>query len=595
VRRLVTAAALLGLAGGGASAQPAPPADQPAPPADRAASEAAAVDRAAPGPAATTAPAGADLDDVDLAILGQPTRQPDQRPAIVDSQLANGADVAALGGELTPRRFGAPRQHTEVSLTGYFRARGDALYNLDLDRGLDSAGQPLFPIPLGGGQWLDGGDTRLRTDLAIYSPRVGAAVKARIDWLDQLTFGGDAEAGTPRASAPSGSPGQRAVTAIAIKRAWGELLTPLGVLAVGRMGAHFGLGILANGGDCEDCDGGDAADRVAFVAPVVGHLLAVSWDASAAGASAKRPDGHAIDLEPSDDVSTWTLALLQVATPATRIRRALAGRTTVEYGAFVSRRRQDRDVPAAYLPGADGAIGPGSLIARDFTALSAGAWLRVLGPRYRVEAEIDHLRATVGQPSLIPGVELDQEATSRQLGAAVETEVALGPALVGVNAGYASGDDAPGFGAFPDPTASSTPPGALDGPQADFPADTTVDNFRFSPDYHIDEILFRRIIGTVTDAAYLRPHARVRLASVGHSHLSAGLAVVASWAIEGRSTPTGARRLGVELDPDLRLSATDDWSLVLSWAFLLPGPAFAAATGDARAAHALRARLEMRF
>ena len=44
------------------------------------------------------------------------------------------------------------------------------------------------------------------------------------------------------------------------------------------------------------------------------------------------------------------------------------------------------------------------------------------------------------------------------------------------------------------------------------PRDRTVDNFRFHPDYRIDRILFREIIGTVTDAVYLRPHARATLA-----------------------------------------------------------------------------------
>ena len=52
----------------------------------------------------------------------------------------------------------------------------------------------------------------------------------------------------------------------------------------GRMGYHWGLGILHNGGNCLDCDYGDTYDRVAFAAgfsghgfkfaPVVGEVLA---------------------------------------------------------------------------------------------------------------------------------------------------------------------------------------------------------------------------------------------------------------------------------------------------------------------------------
>ena len=32
-------------------------------------------------------------------------------------------------------------------------------------------------------------------------------------------------------------------------------------------------------------------------------------------------------------------------------------------------------------------------------------------------------------------------------------------------------------------------------------------DFHFSPDYHVDEILFRHILGTVTNANYIKPKA----------------------------------------------------------------------------------------
>ncbi|MEZ4460218.1 MAG: hypothetical protein R3E66_10930 [bacterium] len=38
------------------------------------------------------------------------------------------------------------------------------------------------------------------------------------------------------------------------------------------------MGILTNAGDCRQCDSGDAADRVAFVSPMIGHILAVAYD-----------------------------------------------------------------------------------------------------------------------------------------------------------------------------------------------------------------------------------------------------------------------------------------------------------------------------
>ncbi len=541
-----------------------------------------------PPPAAEATDAAAD----DLA--------PPPRTQLEAWDLPPGADLAALGAELTPRRYAAPRDHTELVVTGALRVRGVARYNHDLDAGLDAAGQPLYPVPPGGGQWTDSGDLRARTDLAFYGAGVGVAVKARIDWLDDVGLGADPVAGTGRAPTPTVSPGQRSTRAVSIERAWGEVLTPLGVLAAGRMGAHFGLGMVASGGDCDDCSGGDAADRLAFVSPLLGHLVAVSYDLTASGPfTANRAEDAVIDVEPSDDVRTWTGALLRVAAPATRLRRAEAGRLTLEYAAYLTRRTQDRDVPASYLPvagtGVVDGVGPGELVARGFVATSVGGWLRVTTARWRVEAEVAALRARVAQPSLIPGVELTQAATSRQLGLAVQTELRLGPAAVGLDGGLASGDDAPGFGAFPEPGAPAAAAGALDGPQASFPRDTTVDNFRFHPDYHVDQILFREIIGTVTDAVYLRPHGAVTVLDLGHGRLEAGAALIASWAMAAASTPSGAAGLGVEVDPWLAYRSRDGLRVAVEAGVLLPGPGFDRPGQAAGTASALRARVGFHF
>ena len=526
-----------------------------------------------------------------------------------DRDSGDSADFGHLGQELAIRQFASRRQHTVIDLTGYFRLRGEDLYNLDLDAGLGPSGQPLFTVPLSGGQSLTGGDMRLRTDLAIYPPGMGVDVKLRVDVLDNLALGSTPE-GRPassRAPTPAASPGQAPPTqAFRIKRAYGEVLTPLGLLAAGRMGVHWGLGMVANGGDCDDCDGGDAADRVAFVAPVFDHFLAVAYDFTATGPVARRRDqSRPIDLEPTDNVRTVTAALLQQHSPLSRARRAAAGLFTADYGLALSHRWQDNDVPADYLPVAQPvAIDSSQLMARGYGATTWDAWVRLSSRHLRLEAEAAYVTARVEQPSLVPGVELDQAITSHQLGAAFESEVgaggdsaagvgALGWAAAGLDAGYASGDSAPGFGAFPAPDAAPARPGDLDGPQADLPGDTTVDNFRFHPDYRIDQILFREIIGTVTDAMYVRPHARVRLANLRYARLDAALAAIASWAAEPNSTPSGARRLGLELDPSLYFVTRDGFRVALDGGLFLPGPAFdnPAAGLRARAASLVRVRL----
>src|SRR6185503_17428160 len=255
------------------------------------------------------------------------------------------------------------------------RVRDATLYNLDLDRGLDTSGKPLFPVPLGGGQTLDSGDIRARTDIAVYAPGIGVAVKARVDWLDDVALGGSPDLA---GGSPATSGGQRP-SEVVVKRAWGEALTPAGTLAVGRMGANFGLGIAANGGDCEDCDLGDAADRVAFVSPLFGHLVAFSYDIASRGPFTQAKEGErAIALEPTDEAAGPTLAILKVHSPAALARRIAAGMTNVEYAGYISHRSQDKDVPAWYLPTAApvGQFTADDLVGRGFSATTTGGWLR---------------------------------------------------------------------------------------------------------------------------------------------------------------------------------------------------------------------------
>src|SRR5262249_21359661 len=66
-----------------------------------------------------------------------------------------------------------------------------------------------------------------------------------------------------------------------------------------------------------------------------------------------------------------------------------------------------------------------------------------------------------------------------------------------IESGFASGDQA-----------ESLQPGQTNyqlTPIIQPPGDNTISNFYFDPDYHIDQILFRHIIGTVTNAVYVKP------------------------------------------------------------------------------------------
>ncbi len=493
-----------------------------------------------------------------------------------------------------------PREKTEVELSGYFRTRGEALHNLDLDRGLTPSGLPLFPVSQVDprAQTLTHWDMRLRTDVALYAPGSMVGVKARFDVLDNIALGSLPE-GVPSAVTTQRSPAD----AIRVRRVWGELLLPFGFLAAGRMGTHWGLGMVANGGDCLDCDSGDASDRVAFITPLAGHIWALAYDFSATGPLGSRTlQNRTIDLERTTNVRTVTFAWLNWKSDEVRARRRRADppKTTVEYGSYITHRWQSNDVPGTYLPTAQPldpfANGGAGIMARGYRASAIDGWLRLTFPKARVEAEAAFLTATVDQGSLVPGVLLRDPVKSRQLGAALQTDFGVPDSrfTAGIDAGYASGDPAPGFGVVQRPGAAATQPGDLDGPQANPRRDNRVDNFRFHPDYRIDRILFREILGSVTDAVYARPHARVTITSAKSAALSAHAAVIASSAVEKTSTPSGKAPLGVEIDPSL-VFETKAFLAALDYAVLFPLAGFDNTTANLSAKPAQLVRLRLNY
>ena len=65
---------------------------------------------------------------------------------VIAALLASSGSARATGFHEVGQDF-IPREKTELDVSGYLRTRGEALYNLDLDRGLMPNGQPLFPVP----------------------------------------------------------------------------------------------------------------------------------------------------------------------------------------------------------------------------------------------------------------------------------------------------------------------------------------------------------------------------------------------------------------------------------------------------------------
>lgn len=506
-----------------------------------------------------------------------------------------------------------PRFVESFEIDGYYRTRGYHLYNMDLNRGpTPSTGEPIFPYAPSGSESFTGGNMRLRVDATVrIVPEI--SVHVRVDGLDNVALGSTPEGfptdrwtpsiyGTTSQEAPSS--GVNALgDSLRLERAYGQAITPFGAFTVGRMGMpKWGVGMLADPGDDLDDDFDENVDRVGFATTAFNHFLGVSYDWNAVGPSSASASGSLwgqdIDLEPSDDVHTLSLAILRHLDEDAVKRRKRAGKPAFRYGAYVTWRSQDMDVPSYWLGGIeeqDGTLDEEDLVERGFRAVAADLFLDVQAPRWGLQLEAAHLRGSIANLSLWEGVEAD-EVTMTQTGGVLKAWADLLPEqrlTLAAEAGFASGDDAPGMGVASPLDQLEAQEGDLDGPQFSLPGDNTLDNFRFHPNYQVDLVLWRTIVGTVTDAVYLRPALRGR----PHERLALELAWIHSRAHQASSTPSGEAHLGDEIDIAAEWDVWHGFHARVQYGLLLPGAGFDNLQHELEPtpAHALRALVAFTF
>ena len=473
-----------------------------------------------------------------------------------------------------------------LTLDGYLRVRGEVYNDLDLSRGpTPTTGQPIFPVPAGGGEshTLTGLDMRLRLEPTL---AIGQAVRihVRADVLDNVGFGSTPDVlGTGGSSyaTQSAMPLESGVNAlhdgIRVKRAWGEVTLPFGILSAGRMGGlvSWGTGFFVNDGGCLSCDHGDSGDRIALTVPLLGHYVTALYELSASGPYAV-PFAQPIDLDRRAHVDTFALAIARYDSPEAQRRRLAAGKTLLQYGFLGSYRAQDLDAPGWTRDGGLlAAPSSSSYLHRGAKVGAFDLWVLVHHGGLRLELEAAAVIGRIDDASNIAGVSFTKPATLTQLGAVANVAYTFRfPLRLRLDAGFASGDDAPGFGVRVAPGQTTTTRGDLDGPQLRPPADYTVDNFRFHPDYHVDLILWRRIIGQVSDAMYLRPSVLVGPFGPRTSAIAFEAAAIGSRAIYATSPPGQDANLGVEIDLRARWRIEPAFEVDLAWGLFLPGAGF---------------------
>jgi|APLak6261679142_1056127.scaffolds.fasta_scaffold00086_22 uncharacterized protein (TIGR04551 family) len=526
-----------------------------------------------------------------------------------------------------------------VTFDGYLRVRPELFYKFDLGRGDDAAGYPLFPrSPSSLNDRTQAGvNMRFR-----FEPTINVSeevrVRAQIDALDNLIWGSTPDYAYSRnfangyysdrnefsifsASQTTQRSGINSLQdSIAVKRVWGEVSTPVGILRFGRMPSHWGLGMLYNDGSGIDNDYGDTVDRVSFTAePLPGFYITPMLDFNVEGPSSVRSleGGQPVDLSNADDGRSYILAVARRDTDQERLARLNADKYVFNYGLHFTYRTQRFDAADTLSQpysavGADGTASgtvTQKAVFRNANVFIPDLWAKLERKEWRIEAEAAAVLGSIqSRAQSAAATDTNQALYMYQFGGVLQGEYKLlnGDLEIGGEIGFASGDKAPGFGNYPRRTRSAENGlGDTDGPQyqcaADCKADNEINNFRFNRDYRVDMILYRELLGGVTDSLYFKPKAKYRITQ----GFEAYAAMIYSRAIFRESVP-GAKfadannSLGVEINGGVRYETEDGFFGQLQYGILFPLEGFWKNNADGTKvtldnAQALRAVVGIRF
>ena len=391
--------------------------------------------------------------------------------------------------------------------------------------------------------------------------------------------------------------------ALYIGEAYGELQGFFGTFRAGRMDNHWGLGMFYNDGDCSDCDWGDSIDRIFLQSQVFGIYGALSVDFPSTGLTSNAsasPLGQPYDLAQIDDVNQYTLSLSYAPQTELEIerqrKRLVEDRKPVINGGALFSWRTQQGVFADQFGSIDSSndlvyrglqMYIGNAFAEFLYQPNSNTSMRIALEAMGIFGSIDNATYDpVGEPENdentasincfneetrgANSTECNQNSKNfGQFGLALESDFTVGgPVYFGLDAGFASGGTASNWGLTQNSLAN--------GGDLDF--------FRFDPDYHVDLILFRNVIGTVTNAYYIKPHLEATFLDRGERKLRFDLAAIVSRAARGEGTPAGVENpwLGVEMDAALRFFLKSNFHASAEGGILLPMSGLSAVQGRER-------------
>lgn len=495
-----------------------------------------------------------DADDEDEdAQEAATTDEPEEDEALPSPEHV-AQRLEGAGTDPTVQPWSTPQ--TVFEMHGYMRMRGEFQDTFNLGRynfsGSDLPFDRFIPTedmvrPVGGcdgghsvetgGMWsqcsqhaLAFANMRFRMEPTIYLSD-DVRIHAQIDVFDNLVMGStpDGYAVDPGSSAATGTWSYGASTyvpllalsqtqqpptygqnslidSIRARRAWAEVRNRgLGEIRFGRMGQHWGLGILANDGRGIDQDYQSDVDRIMAITRILGFYVFGAWDFASEGFLYANPTNQQrlqFDRARLDDVDQMVFGVARRATPEEQAEQLQRGDFVLNGGVFFVYRTQNLSTEGTRNPLT---IGDGSqfhgtapsYIRRGFEVYVPDVWLQFLWGDLRLEVEgvaaigtIDNSALTTFDPTtrlnILQGAfafEGEYHLLNRQLG-------------IYFNTGWASGDsDVEGLARENAPENRSTTVGV----------DHTVSTFYFHPAYRVDLIFWRNIMRQIGGAYYFRP------------------------------------------------------------------------------------------
>ncbi|WP_426754404.1 TIGR04551 family protein [Myxococcus sp. Y35] len=481
--------------------------------------------------------------------------------------------------------FPEEKRKLEVfTLDGYFRVRPTLFYKFDLGK---APGRELFPRSPRSPQENTQSFATMRVRLEpTFNISEQVALKMEVLGLDNFVMGAMPDTLLPGNTrnifgifSESQDPLSDALQdSIKLRRAYGEVKTPVGILRFGRMGSQWGLGMLRNDGTCFDCDFGDTVDRIQFVTnPFEGWYVTPMLDFNSEGVIDTRGTvGEPIDLTQADDAHSYVIAIARRDTDQVIRSKLENNQGVLQYGLHFTLRQQKWEYDGSTTNGQNTGFIP-----RDASLYVPDFWLRYEEKNWRLEFEFAAMLGRIGNRALdVGGINdptLNQSLTVAQFGGVAQGELKLLDQKLSLNMelGFASGDKAYGFGNQPgrpgSGTNGQTAEGDFEGPQyacgTGGCTDNAIRNFRFNRDYRIDLILWRELLVGVTDAFYIRPSAKY---SITEGFDIYGR-LIYSQAIYAESTPSAtSKALGLEVNVGVDYKTEDGFIAGLAYGILFP-------------------------